>query len=68
MWSAADRIPALDRLRSTGRRAGVDGGRAYQFTETHLLEDVCTPAGGAATGEHGRHHVRGNLGEVEDDG
>ena len=45
----ADLVPALDRLRSTGRRAGVDGGRAYQLTETLLLEDVCTPAGGAAT-------------------
>ena len=64
----ADLIPALDGLGSTRCRAGVDGCRANQFAEALLLEDVRTPTSGAATREHGRHHVRGNLGEVQDDG
>jgi len=47
-----DMVPALDGLGGAGRGSGVDGGRAYELAQTFLLEDVGTPASGAAAGEH----------------
>ena len=60
-------VPAVDLDGLPGRRPGVDGGRADQPPGALLLEDVRRPATGARTGEHRREHVRGHLGEVEDD-
>ena len=62
-----DRVPALDGLGGAGRGSGVDLGQAYELAQTFLLEDVDTPARGAAAGGHRGHHERGDLGEVEDD-
>ena len=45
-------VPALDGLGGAGRGSGVDGGQAYELAQTFLLEDVGTPASGAAAGEH----------------
>ena len=47
--------------------SGVEGGGPDELAEAFLLQDVCGPAGGARTGEHGRHHGCGDPGEVEDD-
>ena len=44
-------VPALDGLGGAGRGSGVDGGRAYELAQTFLLEDVGTPARGAAAGD-----------------
>ena len=61
-----DVFPAFDRIGGTGVGAGVEGGGADQLAEPLLFEDVCRPASGACAREHGRLHVRGDLGEVED--
>ena len=50
-----------------GRGSGVDRRGPDQPAGLLLLEDVRRPAAGAGTGEHRGEHVRGDLGEVEDD-
>src|SRR5271155_5885029 len=58
-------VPAFDGLRAARLRADVDGRRAAQFAEPLLFKDVSTPPGGAAAGEHRRHHLGGHTGEVQ---